>query len=131
MAAWITEVAGSSDYFRGGAVTYANEAKERQLDVPGDLLARAGAVSREVAEAMAAGARRRFETDWAVAVTGIAGPGGGSADKPVGTVHIAVAGPAGAGRHVERVFPGDRARIRVQTVRWSLDTLRRCLLSAV
>lgn len=87
----ITEVAGSSDYFRGGVVSYANEAKEALVDVPGTILAAHGAVSAQVAVAMAHGARRRLDVDVAVAVTGVAGPGGGSDEKPVGLTYVAVA----------------------------------------
>jgi nicotinamide-nucleotide amidase len=86
VSAAITEVAGSSGYFLGGVVSYSNEAKEAFLDVSDRLLARHGAVSAEVAAAMAAGARARFGADLAVSVTGIAGPDGGSLEKPVGLV---------------------------------------------
>ena len=91
ISAAITELPGSSGYFLGGVVSYANAAKEAFLDVPRTLLDEHGAVSREVAVAMAAGARVRFGADLAVAVTGIAGPDGGTLDKPVGMVYIGVA----------------------------------------
>ncbi len=94
IAAALTDVPGSSAYFRGGAVTYANEAKTAILGVPTDLLAQHGAVSAPVAEAMAVGAAARFGTDYALAVTGIAGPAGGTPDKPVGLVFIALRTPA-------------------------------------
>jgi nicotinamide-nucleotide amidase len=111
VAAAITEVAGASGYFLGGVVSYSNEAKEAFLDVPHALLARHGAVSAEVAAAMATGARSRFGADLAVSVTGIAGPDGGSAEKPVGLVHLAIAS-AGAVHAVGEQFGGDRAAIR-------------------
>ena len=88
----ITAVAGSSDYYLGGAVAYDNRVKRDLLGVPEQLLARHGAVSEEVAAAMAAGCLERFGTDWALSVTGIAGPGGGSEAKPVGLVYIGLAG---------------------------------------
>lgn len=125
----LTRVAGSSDYFPGGAVTYGNTLKQALLGVSPDLLVRHGAVSEEVARAMARGARWVFETDYAVAVTGIAGPGGGSAEKPVGTVHLAVAGP-GPDEIVHRkvIFPGDRELVRWQSSQLVLEMLRRRLL---
>jgi nicotinamide-nucleotide amidase len=111
VAASITAIPGSSAYFLGGVVSYANEAKEAFLDVPRELLEQHGAVSPEVAEAMATGARARFGASLAVSTTGIAGPDGGSADKPVGLVYLgmATAGEAGA-KH--QFFGGDRDAIR-------------------
>lgn len=104
----ITEVAGSSGYFRGAIVAYADEVKVAVLDVPPAVIAAHGAVSAQVAVAMAAGARQRLAVDLAVAVTGVAGPGGGSADKPVGLTYVAVAGPGGT--DVRRsTWTGDRA----------------------
>jgi PncC family amidohydrolase len=91
IAAAITEVPGSSGYFLGGVVSYSNAAKEAFLDVPHALIEAHGAVSREVAVAMATGARARFGADLAVSVTGVAGPDGGTPDKPVGLVYIGVA----------------------------------------
>jgi PncC family amidohydrolase len=90
---------------------YANEVKTAMLGVPAALIASRGAVSAEVAEAMARGARERMGATYGISLTGIAGPGGGSAEKPVGTVFCGVAGPAGA-RSVKFVFPGDRAAVR-------------------
>lgn len=111
IAASITEVPGSSGYFLGGVVSYANEAKEALLDVPADLLQSHGAVSPEVAGAMAAGARARFGATLAVGVTGVAGPDGGSPEKPVGLVYLGIArdGEVGA---IHQQFGGDRAAIR-------------------
>ena len=95
IAARLTGVPGSSDVFRGGVIAYANDVKEHELAVPAELLAAHGAVSAEVAAAMAHGARQRFGADLAVAVTGVAGPGGGTPEKPVGLVFLHVAGPDG------------------------------------
>lgn len=144
----LTRVAGSSDYFVGGAVVYSNRLKKELLGVPAELLAAHGAVSEPVARAMAAGARRALGADWAIAVTGIAGPGGGSEDKPVGTVHLAVAGPPengggeGPGDPVDRGagedaaiehrlvrLPGDRQGVRVRASQIALELLRRRLLA--
>ena len=116
ISAAITELPGSSGYFLGGVVSYANSAKESFLDVPRALLDEHGAVSREVAVAMAAGARTRFGADLAVAVTGVAGPDGGTLDKPVGMVYIGIATANETSvRHkhlqAERAVR-DRARIR-------------------
>jgi nicotinamide-nucleotide amidase len=104
VAALLTEVAGSSDVVERGFVTYSNEAKTEMLDVPAELIAQHGAVSEPVARAMAQGALSHSRADRAVAVTGIAGPGGGSAQKPVGLVHFAAARRDGAIVHVERRF---------------------------
>jgi nicotinamide-nucleotide amidase len=117
MAAALTEVPGASHVFACGFVTYANAAKSAHLGVPEAVIARHGAVSREVALLMAKGALLRAPADVAVAVTGIAGPGGGSAEKPVGLVHIAAARMGGATRHKECRF-GDigRQAIRLESV---------------
>ena len=120
----LTSVPGSSDYFVGGFITYANAMKVELLGVPPEVLDQHGAVSQEAAEAMAAGARRRTGSTYALAVTGVAGPDGGSESKPVGSVYIAIADDAGA--HTEhRRFLGDRQRIRLFTVQMALDLLRR------
>ena len=104
----VTEVAGSSGYLRGGIVAYADEAKERLLDVPHDVLDAHGAVSAQVARAMADGAAARFTTDVSVAVTGVAGPGGGSPAKPVGLTYVAMTAPST--NEVRRfLWTGDRA----------------------
>lgn len=131
IAARLTAVAGASEVFRGGWITYANETKGTQLGVEASLLQRHGAVSSEVAAAMATGALKRAAADWALAVTGIAGPGGGSAEKPVGTVHIALAGRSLAQPQlVHRVFRGDRDRVRMLTGQHALDLLRLALREA-
>ena len=112
VAAALTEIAGSSHVVERGFVTYSNEAKAELLGVPAPLIATHGAVSEPVARAMAEGALRHARADIAVSVTGIAGPGGGSAAKPVGLVHFATARRGGTTRHDRQVFPGDRAAIR-------------------
>jgi nicotinamide-nucleotide amidase len=122
----LTSVPGSSDVFLGTVVAYADEVKLRELDVPGELLERHGAVSAEVAAAMAAGARKRLRADVALAVTGIAGPGGGSPEKPVGLVHLHAEAPSGA-RRADFVFPGDRDGIRRRATVTALHLLRRLL----
>ena len=103
------------------------DVKERFLDVPHELLVKHGAVSEVVARSMASGVRARFASDWGVGITGIAGPTGGTADKPVGLVHWAVAGPGGVWAD-HRVFPGDRSIVRQWSLNVALDLLRRRLL---
>ena len=123
----LTEVPGSSAYFIEGAVVYANEAKIRTLNVSPDLIEKHGAVSKEVAEAMAKGMRERAKTDYGVSVTGIAGPGGGSAEKPVGLVFVGYAD----GRETKSIkinLPGDRYLIRWRASQAALDYLRRRIL---
>lgn len=113
VASLLTDVAGSSAYFLEGAVTYSNEAKSARLGVPPQLIAEHGAVSRPVVEAMATGMRARAGTTWSLALSGIAGPGGGSAEKPVGTVHTAIAGPDGRLVHRKLELYGlERAEIK-------------------
>lgn len=123
----LTRVPGSSDYFLGGAVTYANELKTRLAGVPPALIDEHGAVSEPVARAMAEGVRRELGSDWGIGITGVAGPGGGSEEKPVGTVHIALAGPQDTDHRKIR-FPGDRERIRLFASQTALEMLRRRLL---
>jgi nicotinamide-nucleotide amidase len=123
----LTEVPGSSVYFMEGAITYSNEAKVRMLGVDAELIERFGAVSAEVAEAMAEGVRSRAGTDFGLSVTGIAGPDGGSTDKPVGLVYIALADDAHT-EHRKLVLPGDRHLIRWRASQAALDLLRRRLI---
>ena len=115
IGAALAAVPGASDVFLGGVIAYANSIKQAWLDVPEDLLQRHGAVSDPVAAAMAEGVRRRSGATWAVAVSGIAGPGGASPDKPVGLVHIAVAGPSGCAAEAVR-FGARRGRHWIQTL---------------
>lgn len=124
IAACLTEVAGASAVFDRGYVVYSNEAKREVLGVPAGLLARFGAVSGEVARAMAAGALSRSRANLAVSVTGIAGPGGSTPGKPVGLVYHACAGRDGALSGRRAVYAGDRAAIRLATVDAALDVLR-------
>ena len=127
LAERITSVPGASGYFLGGVVAYADAAKAALLGVPEALLRQHGAVSDAVARAMAEGARARFGADLGVATTGISGPGGGTSEKPVGLVHVALAHPGGT--HAERfVFPLDRARHRALVTQLGLDWVRRWLL---
>jgi nicotinamide-nucleotide amidase len=125
----LTDVPGSSDVLVGGLVTYADEAKVALLGVPAELLREHGAVSAEVARAMAAGARERLGVDVAVAVTGIAGPGGGTEQKPVGLVYLTLDGPAGTRERTLRLG-GNRLQIRRRTVTLALDLARRYVIEA-
>ena len=126
VAARLTSIPGASEVFKGGVVAYADEMKARELSVAEDLLARHGAVSAEAAAAMAAGARERLGVDVAVAVTGIAGPGGGTPEKPVGLVYLHAEGPEG-GLAREFNFPGDRDAIRSRATAAALHLVRRLL----
>jgi nicotinamide-nucleotide amidase len=123
VAATLTAIAGSSDVVERAFVTYANEAKREMLGVPWDALLGYGAVSDPVARAMAAGALARSDADLAVSVTGVAGPGGGTADKPVGLVHLAAARKGGDTIAERHVFPGDRDAIRRVSVLTALTML--------
>jgi nicotinamide-nucleotide amidase len=122
IAAAITEVAGSSAWFERGFITYANHAKTEMLDVPAAFIDGLGAVSEPVVAAMAQGAAQHANARWAVAVSGIAGPTGGSADKPVGTVWIAWATPNGIVTE-RQVFAGNRSQVRAATVYHALQHL--------
>jgi nicotinamide-nucleotide amidase len=127
IAGLITAIAGSSDVFDRGFVTYSNAAKEELLGVPGELLRTKGAVSEEAARAMAEGALRHSQAAASLAVTGIAGPGGGTPLRPVGLVHMATALKDGPTRHYCEVFPGDRHAVRLATVRRAMALLRDAL----
>ena len=126
LGARITAVPGASDVFIGGVVAYDNVVKSGTLDVPPELLERHGAVSEQVVSAMAHGVQRQFAVDAALAITGIAGPTGGTADKPVGTVWMA-ARLGSEARAVKRIFPGDRGDIRARAAQGALDLLRRLM----
>ena len=129
VAAALTDIPGCSDAFAGGVVAYSNELKMSLLGVPAELLEAHGAVSAEVAEAMAEGARERLGADVAVSVTGVAGPGGGTEEKPVGLVYLHVSSPAGGeGRRME--WPGDRAIVRSRATVAALQLLRAHVVAA-
>jgi nicotinamide-nucleotide amidase len=127
LAARLTERPGASGYVAGGVVAYSNEAKVDLLGVPGELLEEHGAVSPEVAEAMARGAAERFGGDLGVGITGIAGPEGGTKEKPVGYVCVSVRDSAGASIARDLVLPGDRAEIRDRAATVAMHLLRRLL----
>lgn len=126
IGARLTDAPGSSGFFRGGILAYADRIKNELLGVDAAVLAEHGAVSRETVEQMAVGCRRRTGTDYALAVSGISGPGGGTTDKPVGTTWIAVATPGAVFSHRYR-FPADRERNRLLTVAAAVDSMRRIL----
>jgi nicotinamide-nucleotide amidase len=127
LAERITSIAGSSRYFLGGAVVYSNAMKTELAGVPTEMLERHGAVSREVAAALAEGIRYRCESTLGVGITGVAGPGGGSPEKPVGLVFHAVASDSGT-EVIQRIYPGDRKRIRRFASTMALDMVRRKLM---
>jgi nicotinamide-nucleotide amidase len=126
IAGRLTDVPGVSDVFLGGVVAYANRVKELELDVPAEMIVTHGAVSTEVAAAMATGVRERLGADVAVSVTGVAGPGGGTDDKPVGLIHLHASGPDG---ELARTFelPGERTWIRSRATVAALHLVRRLL----
>jgi len=124
----LTSVSGSSDYYVGGVVGYCDDVKRKLLGVSQDLLSRCGAVSEEVAAAMAAGCRRLLGADWAVSVTGIAGPAGGSEKKPVGLVYVGLAGPEFQAVH-HHILPGSREIVRLRASLTALNHLRLALVA--
>ena len=127
VATAVTAIAGSSEWFERGFVTYSNESKQELLGVSAKTLDAHGAVSEETAAEMATGVLRRSRADLALAVTGIAGPSGGTSEKPVGTVCFAWAGPAGRVESLTRHFEGDRVRVRRQSVIAALQGVLECL----
>jgi nicotinamide-nucleotide amidase len=127
LAERLTSVDGSSRYFMSGIITYSNQSKIDLAGIPPLLLEMQGAVSEEVARGLAEGVREKLGTTLGVGITGIAGPSGGSPEKPVGTVHIAVAGPSGTTHQVYR-FPGSRDRVRWQATQAALNMTRRVLM---
>jgi nicotinamide-nucleotide amidase len=127
LAARLTERPGSSAWVLGGVTAYANSAKEQLLDVPTEVLAEHGAVSPEVAVALAEGARARFGADLGVGITGVAGPDGGTPEKPVGTVHICLSGPDGRELRALRL-PGSRTAVRERSVTMAMHLLRAALV---
>jgi nicotinamide-nucleotide amidase len=129
LAERLTRIPGSSNYFLGGVVSYSNELKTAWAKVPAEIIAAKGAVSSEVATALAEGIRRETGSTLGVGITGVAGPAGGSAEKPVGLVHIALS-VNGAPRERAAHFPGDRERVRWQASQVALDMVRRHFLEA-
>ena len=127
LAARMTETPGASDYVAGAVVAYSDRAKSELLGVPGEMLERHGAVSPQVAEAMADGALARFHADIAVGITGIAGPEGGTDEKPVGYVCICVKADDGSEIARDPVLPGNRAEIRDRSTTLALHLMRRLL----
>ncbi len=127
LAERITSISGSSRYFLGGAVVYSNALKTQFANVPKALIDKHGAVSREVAASMAEGIRKRCVASYGIGITGVAGPSGGTEQKPVGLVYIALAGEEGT-QVVERNFPGDRKRIRQFATQQALEMIRKALL---
>jgi len=123
----ITAVSGASEYYLGGVVAYSNEAKRQFLGIPQRLLDEQGAVSEQVAAALAGGCRERFGSDWALSLTGIAGPAGGSQEKPVGLVYIGLSGPDGTDVH-RHIFPAARLHIRRRAAMAALNYLRLALM---
>ncbi len=128
IAHFITSNPGSSAYFKGGVVAYSNEIKNKLLDVPSEIIESFGAVSQQVAEAMAKGAQKVLNSDYSVATTGIAGPDGGTEEKPVGTVWIAVAGPSGI-ISKKYIFRHNRERNIIRTTHTALNMLRTLILT--
>ncbi|MBA3601728.1 MAG: nicotinamide-nucleotide amidohydrolase family protein, partial [Acidobacteria bacterium] len=125
----LTEIAGASEYFIEGATVYANEAKIRTLNVAPEIIENNGAVSAETAEAMAEGMRKKSQTDYAISVTGIAGPTGGSEEKPIGLVYVGFASKVET-KAIKIMLPGDRHLIRWRASQAALDLLRRKMLKS-
>ena len=127
----ITSISGSSQVFQGSIVSYSNELKNSLLNISEDMLKRYGAVSEEVCEAMAINAKKKLGADWAIAISGIAGPEGGSKEKPVGLVYISISGPNNFITNIKKIFNSTRDRIEIQTlsVNVCLNSLRLILLS--
>jgi nicotinamide-nucleotide amidase len=118
-----TDISGSSAWFERGFVTYSNEAKQQMVGVQDTILQQHGAVSEQTVREMATGAAKAAAAEYAIAVSGIAGPDGGTPDKPVGTVWFAIAGPEGRVLAQRQIFAGDRDAVRRQSVVWALQTL--------
>ena len=127
----ITAISGSSQVFKGSIISYSNELKQSLLNVPESMIEKFGAVSEEVAKTMAINAKEKLNVDWSIAISGIAGPSGGSTDKPIGLVHIAIAGPNDQITNIKKRFGTTRNRIEIQrlSVNVCLNSLRLILLS--
>ncbi|MDC3094984.1 CinA family protein, partial [Prochlorococcus sp. AH-716-M09] len=128
----ITSVSGSSQVFQGGIISYSNDLKNSLLNITEEKLTKYGAVSEEVCESMAINIKNKLGADWAIAISGIAGPNGGSPDKPVGLVFISISGPNNHITNIKKLFNPTRNRIEIQTlsVNVCLNTLRLILLSS-
>ncbi len=128
LAERLTRVPGSSAYFLGGLATYSYESKTDLLGIPTALILEHGAVSEPISNAMAQAVKAKYGSDYGIGITGVAGPTGGTDEKPIGTVHITLAGPAEADiEHQLKRFPGDRDRVRLQSTQWALHMLRKRL----
>ena len=127
----ITSISGSSEVFKGSIVSYSNELKQSLLNIPEKLIEKFGAVSEEVAETMAINAKEKLNSDWSIAISGIAGPSGGNEEKPVGLVYISIAGPNNHITNIKKIFSSTRNRIEIQrlSVNVCLNSLRLILLS--
>ena len=126
----LTSVSGASQVFNGGLIVYQNEIKIKELGVSSNTLKNFGAVSKITAKEMACCVRKKMKSDWGIAITGIAGPSGGSKEKPVGTVFIAVSGNK-QNTVIKNIFSGDRNIVRISAVRFALNLLRRMILETV
>ena len=128
----ITSIPGSSQVFKGSIISYSNNLKQSLLNVPENLIKKFGAVSEEVAETMAINAKEKLNSDWSIAISGIAGPSGGNKEKPVGLVYISIAGPNGHLTNIKKIFSSTRNRIEIQrlSVNVCLNSLRLILLSS-
>ncbi len=127
----ITAIPGSSQVFKGSIISYSNELKQSLLNIPEDLIKKFGAVSEEVAKAMAINAKEKLNSDWSIAISGIAGPSGGNKEKPIGLVYISIAGPNNHITNIKKIFSSNRNRIEIQrlSVNVCLNSLRLILLS--
>lgn len=126
LSSWVTEVPGVSEFFMGAVVTYSNESKQSLLGVKESSLKVEGAVSEVVALQMAQGVRKKLNSDWSVSITGIAGPSGGTADKPVGTVWFAICGP-NVEETSKKKFEGNRVEIQTQSALYALEFLNQTI----
>ena len=127
----ITRISGSSQVFKGSIISYSNEIKQSLLNIPESLIKKHGAVSEEVAQTMAINVKEKLDSNWSISISGIAGPNGGSIDKPVGLVYISIAGPNNHITNIKKTFNSNRNRIEIQTlsVNLCLNSLRLILLS--
>ena len=132
LSSTITEITGSSQVFKGSIISYSNELKKSLLNISENLIKKYGAVSKEVAQNMAINAKKELNTDWAIAISGIAGPSGGNKDKPVGLVYISIAGPNDHITNIKKIFSSTRNRVEIQrlSVNVCLNSLRLILLSS-